>query len=94
MENYAYQEVSFGALLGTFMIMAVLSASISARDISVPVVYYKLPNGLRVVISEDHLAKRDGEVFRYLPGRNRDSGRLRQGEGPDNVVWRSYGLRY
>ncbi len=30
--------------------------SASAKPINVPVVYYKLPNGLKVVISEDHVA--------------------------------------
>src|SRR5882762_10943332 len=30
--------------------------SVSAKAINVPVVYYKLPNGLKVVISEDHVA--------------------------------------
>jgi predicted Zn-dependent peptidase len=43
---------SIGCLLSI-----VLSASaFGAKTINVPVVYYKLPNGLRVVISEDHLA--------------------------------------
>src|SRR5262245_56150498 len=28
----------------------------SAKTLNVPVVYYKLPNGLKVVISEDHVA--------------------------------------
>src|SRR5258708_19645110 len=27
-----------------------------AKSLNVPVVYYKLPNGLKVVISEDHIA--------------------------------------
>jgi predicted Zn-dependent peptidase len=31
-------------------------ASVHAKPVNVPVVYYKLPNGLRVVISEDHVA--------------------------------------
>src|SRR2546421_5352537 len=30
--------------------------TVSAKAINIPVVYYKLPNGLKVVISEDHLA--------------------------------------
>ena len=30
--------------------------SIQAKPVNVPVVYYKLPNGLKVVISEDHIA--------------------------------------
>ena len=31
-------------------------SSIQAKPLNVPVVYYKLPNGLKVVISEDHIA--------------------------------------
>jgi zinc protease len=31
-------------------------AAASAKPLNVPVVYYKLPNGLKVVISEDHVA--------------------------------------
>jgi len=31
-------------------------SSIQAKPVNVPVVYYKLPNGLKVVISEDHIA--------------------------------------
>ena len=31
-------------------------SSIHAKPVNVPVVYYKLPNGLKVVISEDHIA--------------------------------------
>ncbi len=30
--------------------------AIQAKPLNIPVVYYKLPNGLRVVISEDHIA--------------------------------------
>jgi len=32
------------------------STSLHAKPVNVPVVYYKLPNGLKVVISEDHIA--------------------------------------
>jgi hypothetical protein len=28
----------------------------NAKPLNIPVVYYKLPNGLKVVISEDHIA--------------------------------------
>jgi predicted Zn-dependent peptidase len=45
--------MKFGA--GTLAIAIGLS-SIQAKPINVPVVYYKLPNGLKVVISEDHMA--------------------------------------
>ena len=30
--------------------------SAQAKPLNIPVVYYKLPNGLKVVISEDHMA--------------------------------------
>jgi predicted Zn-dependent peptidase len=34
----------------------ILSTATSAKPLNIPVIYYKLPNGLRVVISEDHVA--------------------------------------
>jgi zinc protease len=43
-------------LLCCLVFAASLSTTLSAKPLSVPVVYYKLPNGLRVVISEDHVA--------------------------------------
>ena len=46
-------------LLVVFTVAAVGLASlvpITAKPVNVPVVYYKLPNGLKVVISEDHVA--------------------------------------
>ena len=36
--------------------MTVSASSLQAKPLNVPVVYYKLPNGLKVVISEDHIA--------------------------------------
>ena len=43
-----------------FMVLTLLLTSClsitSAKPLNVPVVYYKLPNGLKVVISEDHIA--------------------------------------
>ena len=36
--------------------VAICLPSTSAKPVEVPVVYYKLPNGLKVVISEDHVA--------------------------------------
>lgn len=36
--------------------MAFIISSVQAKPVNVPVVYYKLPNGLKVVISEDHIA--------------------------------------
>src|SRR5262245_66092292 len=46
-------------LLVTCLSLLVLMANIShahAKPLNIPVVYYKLPNGLKVVISEDHIA--------------------------------------
>jgi zinc protease len=39
-----------------FMVLAISLSIAHAKPLNVPVVYYKLPNGLKVVISEDHLA--------------------------------------
>ena len=42
-----------------FLLTLVLTlglSSLQAKPLNVPVVYYKLPNGLKVVISEDHIA--------------------------------------
>src|SRR5258708_7883235 len=39
-----------------FMVLAISLSRQQAKPLNVPVVYYKLPNGLKVVISEDHLA--------------------------------------
>jgi len=38
------------------MVLAISLSTTQAKPLNVPVVYYKLPNGLKVVISEDHLA--------------------------------------
>ena len=46
-------------LLVTCLSLLVLIANVSfaqAKPLDIPVVYYKLPNGLKVVISEDHIA--------------------------------------
>src|SRR5918912_3006556 len=45
-------------LLCLFIMLAALPAfrQAAAKPLNIPVVYYKLPNGLRVVISEDHVA--------------------------------------
>ncbi|MBD0327497.1 MAG: insulinase family protein, partial [Pyrinomonadaceae bacterium] len=43
-------------LLCGLIVMGALSPALFAKPLSVPVVYYKLPNGLRVVISEDRVA--------------------------------------
>src|SRR6266850_2988503 len=45
-----------GAVLLALASVAVYLPAVSAKPGDVPVVYYKLPNGLRVVISEDHVA--------------------------------------
>ena len=39
-----------------FMFMIAVFSGAYAKPLNIPVVYYKLPNGLKVVISEDHLA--------------------------------------
>src|ERR1700752_3087519 len=52
------------AVIGLALIMATTSilatskssAAVEAKPLNIPVVYYKLPNGLKVVISEDHIA--------------------------------------
>src|ERR1043165_2944386 len=49
-------EKRLGQLLAAAVLLTVLSPLISAKPLNIPVVYYKLPNGLRVVISEDHVA--------------------------------------
>ncbi|PYS71843.1 MAG: insulinase family protein [Acidobacteria bacterium] len=43
-------------LLVVAMMMTLGISSLRAKPLNVPVVYYKLPNGLKVVISEDHIA--------------------------------------
>jgi len=39
-----------------FLVLAISLSTTQAKALNVPVVYYRLPNGLKVVISEDHLA--------------------------------------
>jgi predicted Zn-dependent peptidase len=43
-------------LLAAILISTILSSAAPAKPLNIPVVYYNLPNGLRVVISEDHVA--------------------------------------
>src|SRR5882672_10662346 len=43
-------------LCATLLALTISLSAIQAKPLNVPVVYYKLPNGLRVVISEDHIA--------------------------------------
>jgi zinc protease len=43
-------------LLAAILLPTILSSVAPAKTLNIPVVYYKLPNGLRVVISEDHVA--------------------------------------
>jgi zinc protease len=45
-----------GGTLATVVCLSAIAPLVNAKPVSVPVVYYKLPNGLRVVISEDHVA--------------------------------------
>jgi hypothetical protein len=42
----------------------------AAKPLNIPIVYYKLPNGLRVVISEDHTAPvvTVGVYYHDVPG--------------------------
>lgn len=47
------RTISLGLLL---MVMLASISKLEAKPLNIPVVYYKLPNGLKVVISEDHLA--------------------------------------
>jgi zinc protease len=44
------------ALLAFTIVLGACFRSTAAKTVNVPVVYYKLPNGLKVVISEDHVA--------------------------------------
>jgi zinc protease len=43
-------------LLVALVVSALALSTIQAKPLNFPVVYYKLPNGLKVVISEDHVA--------------------------------------
>ena len=45
-----------GAVLLGLASVAIYFPAASAKPVDVPVVYYQLPNGLKVVISEDHMA--------------------------------------
>src|SRR3984893_16045218 len=45
-----------GSVLLAFSSLLISFSSTSAKPLEVPVVYYKLPNGLKVVISEDNIA--------------------------------------
>jgi predicted Zn-dependent peptidase len=44
------------ALLGLLLALALPAAAAATEEFHVPVEYYKLPNGLRVVLSQDHTA--------------------------------------
>ena len=44
------------ALAGTLLAGAIGAKAEPAAELKVPVEYYKLPNGLRVVLSQDHTA--------------------------------------
>jgi zinc protease len=48
----------FTAMVAVLCLSAIPTAAATpAKDVNIPVVYYKLPNGLRVVISEEHVAR-------------------------------------
>ena len=49
-----HRSILKGVALAALMAMSL--SAIHAKPLNVPVVYYKLPNGLKVVISEDHIA--------------------------------------
>ena len=51
-----FSLIPVGGVLATVFVFSFIVPTIQARPVKVPVVYYKLPNGLRVVISEDHVA--------------------------------------
>src|ERR671938_446881 len=58
-------------LLVTCLSLLMLIANVSfahAKPLNIPVVYYKLPNGLKVVISEDHMAPVVTEAVCYTVG--------------------------
>ena len=50
------QAKQFGAILVAAVALLAPYRPAAARPLNIPVVYYKLPNGLKVVISEDHVA--------------------------------------
>ena len=43
-------------LLSAFLLVTAVALPASAQDFNVPVDYFTLPNGLKVVVSEDHAA--------------------------------------
>ena len=47
---------SISKFCATLLLIATVTTLAQAKPLNVPVVYYKLPNGLKVVISEDHIA--------------------------------------
>ncbi|MFN2533392.1 MAG: M16 family metallopeptidase [Pyrinomonadaceae bacterium] len=47
---------SLATCLTLLLALSVCWSQASAKPLNIPVVYYKLPNGLKVVISEDHIA--------------------------------------
>lgn len=49
------RRLAVRSMVLTLLLTSCLSIT-SAKPLNVPVVYYKLPNGLKVVISEDHIA--------------------------------------
>jgi zinc protease len=51
-----FSLIPVGRILATVFVFSFIVPTIHAKPVNVPVVYYKLPNGLRVVISEDHVA--------------------------------------
>jgi hypothetical protein len=56
MPKLARRLLRLPKLLVALVAAALALSTIQAKPLNVPVVYYKLPNGLKVVISEDHVA--------------------------------------
>ena len=52
----AVNAVLIGLLLISSSVFADTTSTTKPKEVKVPIVYYKLPNGLKVVISEDHVA--------------------------------------
>jgi zinc protease len=52
----AFNAVLLGVVLVGSPVFADPTSATNSKEVNVPVVYYKLPNGLRVVISEEHVA--------------------------------------
>jgi zinc protease len=52
----SFRKLSGRLFCGLVVCGLLVSPTLTAKTLNVPVVYYKMPNGLRVVVSEDHVA--------------------------------------